>query len=103
MCSKICSLSQKRDTVLDAALHSLLHAALHAFLMSFSLSNLFFDLSTQKATQRCMLGDVAFMQRNVAVHGLLQCWQSDSDNVHELIRIQLHCRASDRELFMSGS
>jgi hypothetical protein len=59
MCSKTRSLFQKRDT----ALHGALHAVLHAFSMSFSLSNLFFDLSTQKPTQRCMQLDVAFLQR----------------------------------------
>jgi hypothetical protein len=64
MCSKTRSLSQKHDTTLHAALH----AVLHAFSMSFSLSNLFFDLSTQKPTQRCMHRDVAFVQRNVALH-----------------------------------
>jgi hypothetical protein len=69
MCSKTRSLSQKRD----GALHAMLHAALHAFSMSFSPSNLFFDLSTQKTTQRCMQRDVAFEQRNVALQGLLQC------------------------------
>jgi hypothetical protein len=73
MCSKTRSLSQKRDTALHAALHAMLHAALHAFSMSFSPFNLFFDLSTQKPTQRCMQRDVAFVQRNVALHGLLQC------------------------------
>jgi hypothetical protein len=73
MCSKTRSLSQKCDTALHAVLHAVLHAALHAFSMSFSLSNLFFDLSTQKPTQRCMQRDVAFLQRNVALHGLLQC------------------------------
>jgi hypothetical protein len=73
MCSKTRSLSQKRDTALQATLHAVLHAALPAFSMSFSLSNLFFDLSTQKPTQRCMQCDVAFVQRNIALHGLLQC------------------------------
>jgi hypothetical protein len=73
MCSKTRTLFQKRDTALHRALHAVLHAALHAFFMSFSLSNLFFDLSTQKSTQRCMQRDVAFLQRNVALHGLLQC------------------------------
>jgi hypothetical protein len=33
MCSKTCSLSQKRDTALQDALHAVLHAALHAFSM----------------------------------------------------------------------
>jgi hypothetical protein len=51
----------------------MLHAALHAFSMSFSASNLFFDLSTQTPTQRCMQRDVAFVQHNVGLHGLLQC------------------------------
>jgi hypothetical protein len=73
MCSKTRSLSQKRDTALHVALHVVLHAALHAFSMSFSLSNQFFDLSTQKPTQCCMQHDVAFLQCNVALHGLLQC------------------------------
>jgi hypothetical protein len=54
-------------------LQAVLHAALPAFLMSFSFPNLFFDLSTQKRTQRCVQGDVAFVQRDVALHGLLQC------------------------------
>jgi hypothetical protein len=66
MCSKTRSLSQKRDTALQAALHAMLHAALHAFSMSFSTFNLFFDLSTQKPTQRCMQRDVAFVQRCAA-------------------------------------
>jgi hypothetical protein len=69
MCSKTRGLSQKSNTVL----HAPLHAVLHAFLMSFSLSNLFFDLSTQKRRQRCVQCDVALVQRNVALHGLLQC------------------------------
>jgi hypothetical protein len=73
MCSKTRSLSLKRDTALHAPLHAALHAALHSLLISFSLSNLFFDLSTQKRTQRCLQRDVAFVQRNVALHGLLQC------------------------------
>jgi hypothetical protein len=73
MCSKTRSLFQKRNTALHGALHAVLQAALHAFLVSFSLSNLFFDLSTQKPTQRCMQRDVAFLQLNVALHGLLQC------------------------------
>jgi hypothetical protein len=68
MCSKTRGLSQKSNTTLHAPLH-----AMHAFLMSFSLSNLFFDLSTQKRRQRCVQRDVAFVQRNVALHGLLQC------------------------------
>jgi hypothetical protein len=59
--------------LLHAALHAVLHAALHAFSMSLSLSNLVFDLSTQKPTQHCMQRDVAFLQRNLALHGLLQC------------------------------
>jgi hypothetical protein len=33
----------------------------------------------------------------------LICGQSDSDNVHELILIQLYFRASKRELFINGS
>jgi hypothetical protein len=69
MCSKTRSLSQKHDT----ALHAMLYAAMHAFSMSFSPSNLFFDLSTQKPKQRCMQRDDAFVQRNIALHGLLQC------------------------------
>jgi hypothetical protein len=73
MCSKTHSLSQKRDTALHAALHAMLHAAQHAFSMSFSPSTLFFDLSTEKPTQRCMQRDVAFVQRNIALQGLLQC------------------------------
>jgi hypothetical protein len=73
MCSKTRGLSQKSNTALHVPLHAVLHAALHAFLMSFSLSNLFFDLSTQKRRQRCVQRDVAFVQRNVALHGLLQC------------------------------
>jgi hypothetical protein len=55
------------------ALHAVLHAALHAFSMSFSFSNLFFDLSTQKRTQRYVQRDVVFVQRDIALHGLLQC------------------------------
>jgi hypothetical protein len=58
--------------LMRAALHAVLHVALHAFPMSFSLSYLFFDLSTQKRTQRCVQRDVAFVQRDVALHGLLQ-------------------------------
>jgi hypothetical protein len=69
MCSKTRGLSQKCDTTL----HAVLHAALHAFLISFSFSNLFFDGSTQKRTQRCVQRDVAFVQRDVTLHGLLQC------------------------------
>jgi hypothetical protein len=73
MCSKTRGLSQKRDTALHAPLHAVLRAALHAFLMSFSLSNLFFDLTSQKRTQRCVQRDVGIVQRNVTLHGLLQC------------------------------
>jgi hypothetical protein len=50
-----------------------LRAALHAFSMSFSLSNIFFDQTTQKRPQRCVQRDVSFVQRNVTLHGLLQC------------------------------
>jgi hypothetical protein len=56
---------------LHPALHVVLHAALHAFLTSFYFSNLFLDLSTQKRMQHCMQRDVAFVQRDVALHGLL--------------------------------
>jgi hypothetical protein len=73
MCSKTRSLSQKRDTALHNALHAVLHAALHAFSMSFSLSNLFFDLSTQKPTRRCMQRDVAFVQRSAALRCTACC------------------------------
>jgi hypothetical protein len=59
--------------VLSTPERRVLHASLHAFSMSFSLSNLFFDLSTQKRTQRCVQRDVAFVHHNVALHGLLQC------------------------------
>jgi hypothetical protein len=72
MCSKTRGLSQKSNTALHAPLYAALRAALHAFLMSFSLSNLFFDPTTQKRRQRCLQLDVAFVQRNVALHGLLQ-------------------------------
>jgi hypothetical protein len=48
-----------------------LRAALHAFSMSLSLSNLFFDLTTQKRTQRCVQRDVSFVQCNVTLQGLL--------------------------------
>jgi hypothetical protein len=32
-----------------------------------------FDLTTKKRTLRCVQRDVAFVQRNVTLHGLLQC------------------------------
>jgi hypothetical protein len=73
MCSKTRGLSQKRDTALHAPLHAVLRAALHAFSMLFSPSNLFVVLTTQKRTQRCVQRDVAFVQRNVTLHGLMQC------------------------------
>jgi hypothetical protein len=73
MCSKTRGLSQKRNTALHAPLHAVLRAALHAFSMLFSLSNLFFDLTSQKRTQICVQRDVSFVQRNVTLHGLLQC------------------------------
>jgi hypothetical protein len=68
MCSKTRGLSQERDT----AQHVALHTVLHAFFMSFSLSNQFFKPSTQKSTQRFVQHDVAFVQRDVALYGLLQ-------------------------------
>jgi hypothetical protein len=71
--AKLAAYLRNATPALHAALHTVLHAALHAFLMSFSFSNLFFDLSTQKRTQRCMQHDVVFVQRDVALHGLLQC------------------------------
>jgi hypothetical protein len=70
--AKLAAYLRNATPALHAALHAVLHAALHAFLMSFSFSNLFLDLSTQKRTQRCVQHYVAFVQRNVALHGLLQ-------------------------------
>jgi hypothetical protein len=73
MCSKNRSLSQKSNTALHATLHAVLHAALHAFPMAFSISNLFLTLVLKTRTQRCVQRDVVFVQRDVALHGLLQC------------------------------
>jgi hypothetical protein len=66
------TISETRHRAARCAAHRAACSAAFIFNVIFSFLPVF-DQSTQKRTHRCVQRDVAFLQRNVALHGLLQC------------------------------